>query len=151
MSTGGATVSAWRISTVTWYSSGSDTGEYSVYPAPWRQCEAEGWWAGNRCYLRSSLRSSTAAMSPCKLPVGTCGVLSALRGLMAPTLMSASLPFPWKAIKMRRHHPQAFTGRPAEALSAQAWPLRNSSHPTIAAELSLHSWATVGLLIVCTI
>nr|KAF6416807.1 DNA polymerase delta interacting protein 2 [Molossus molossus] len=130
--------------------SGSDTGGYSVYLAPWRQCEAEGWWAGNQCYPRSSLRSSTAATSPCKLPVGICGVRSASRGLMAPTSMSGSLPSPWKAIKMRRHHPQAFTGRPAEALSGQAQSPKNSSHPTIAAELS-PSWATMGLLIVCAI
>lgn len=121
-----------------WYSSGSDTGGYSVSPAPWRQCEAEGWWAGNQCYPRSSLHSNIAATSPCKLPVGTCGVRSASRGLMVPILMSGSLLSPWKAIKMRRHHPQAFTGRPAEALSAQARPLKNSSYPTIAAELSLH-------------
>lgn len=42
----GATVSAWRTLTVMWYSSASDTGGYSVCLAPWRQCEAEGWWAG---------------------------------------------------------------------------------------------------------
>ena len=42
----GATASAWRTLTVTWFNSGSDTGGYSVYPAPWRPCEAEGWWAG---------------------------------------------------------------------------------------------------------
>lgn len=27
----------------------------------------------NQCYPRSSLHSSTAATSPCKLPVGICG------------------------------------------------------------------------------
>lgn len=37
----GATVFAWRTLTVMWYSSGSDTGGYSVYLALWRQCEAE--------------------------------------------------------------------------------------------------------------
>lgn len=49
---------------------------------------------------------------------------------------------------MRRHHPQAFTGRPAEALNGQAQSL-NSSHPTIAAELAIV--ATMGLLIICAI
>ncbi|EDM05362.1 polymerase (DNA-directed), delta interacting protein 2 (predicted) [Rattus norvegicus] len=55
-------------------------------------------------------------MSLCKLPVGTCGAHFVLRDLMAPTLMFGSHPSPWKAIRTRRHHPQAFTGRPAEAL-----------------------------------
>nr|KAF6296639.1 DNA polymerase delta interacting protein 2 [Myotis myotis] len=50
-------------------------------------------------------------------------------------LYAIPVPSPWKAIKMRRHHPQAFTGRPAEALNGQAQSL-NSCHPTIAAELS---------------
>lgn len=49
---------------------------------------------------------------------------------------------------MRRHHPQAFTGRPAEALNGQAQSL-NSCHPTIAAELSIV--ATVVVLIVFAI
>lgn len=39
------------------------------------------------------------------------GVLFDLRGLMAPTLMSESHPFLWKATKTRRHPPPAFTGR----------------------------------------
>lgn len=86
-----------------------------------------GWWAGNQCYPRSSPPSSTAATSPCRPPVGTCGALSASRGLMVPTLTSGSLPSPWKAIKMRRHRPQAFIGRPAEALSTQA-PPRTTAH-----------------------
>lgn len=39
------------------------------------------------------------------------GVLFDLRGLMAPTLMSESHPFLWKATKTRRPPPPAFTGR----------------------------------------
>lgn len=39
------------------------------------------------------------------------GVLFDLRGLMAPTLMSESHPFLWKATKMRRPPPPASTGR----------------------------------------
>lgn len=112
----GDTVYAWKTWTVMWYSSGSGTGGYSVSRGPWKQFEDEGWWAGNRCYPRSSLHSSIAAMSLCKLPVGICGAHFVLRDLMAPTLMFGSHPSPWKAIRTRRHHPQAFTGRPAEAL-----------------------------------
>lgn len=128
-SIGGATVYAWRTWTVMWYSFGSGTGGYSVSRAPWRQFEDEGSWAGNQCYPRSSLHSSIAATSPCKLPVGTCGAHFVLRDLMAPTLMSGSHPSPWKAIKTRRHHPQAFTGRPAEVLECSGWALRTALNP----------------------
>ena len=38
----------------------------------------------SQCYPRSSLRSSTAATSPCKLPAGTCGKYVPGRGTETP-------------------------------------------------------------------
>lgn len=83
------------------------------------------WLWSSVCGAQEGLNSDSP--QPASL---TTGARSALRDLMAPTLMSGSHPSPWKAIKTRRHHPQAFTGRPAEALRAQLGPKEEqpSSH-----------------------
>lgn len=94
-----------------WYNCENGTGGYLVCLAPWKLSGAEELWEGSQSYPKSSQHFNTAAMSPCRHPVVTCGVLFGLRGLMAPTLMSESHPSHWKATKMRRRLPLAFTGR----------------------------------------